>query len=85
MKRTWLLVAGLLAACQQPGGSMTLAVCLDGDEIAALREHCLGPAQPVDGVEWRYDPEACRAVRVDLACDDPDGGAMGVLALEARP
>ncbi len=83
-----VVVATVLVACQRPDAPLTVAVCLDGAEIAALREHCLGPATPVDGVDWRYDGEKCRQVTVNLACDDPAGATVGLLMMppeEAGP
>ncbi len=90
MTRIALLLI-LAAALASLGGCkdddpLTVAICLDGWEIAQLREYCLGPADP--DAQWGYDPEACRQVRVDLTCDDPSTGAAGILMVapqDAQP
>ena len=85
---TTLLIAAtltILGGCKD-SDPLTVAICLDGWEIAQLRESCLGPTDP--DAQWGYDPEACRQVRVDLTCDDPSTGAAGFLMVapqEAQP
>ncbi len=74
-------VIGLLGGCRD-SEPLTMAVCIDGWEIAQMREACLGPSDP--DAQWTYDSEACRAVRIDLTCDDPSTGSVGVLVVEGK-
>lgn len=62
-----------LSACNyNPNDGLKVMVCLDGNELADLRDYCLAN-------DAEYDPEACRQVRVNLTCEDPSTGVVGVL------
>jgi len=67
----------LLVGCAYGDKGIQVMVCLDGDEIANLREYCLASNDV-------YDPEACRQVQVNLTCEDPSTGSVGVLIVSNK-
>ena len=72
-----VVVTSILFGCTQQDNTIQLTACIDGWEIAELREKCLAPSD-------QYDGAACREVRVDMVCDDPATGSIGVLMIAPR-
>ena len=79
IKYAIILLSLFLFSCSQYKDQLTIAVCLDGNEIAELRENCLSPMY--SDAPYTYDPTACRQVQVNLSCDNPETGSIGVLYL----
>jgi len=70
-----VLIVLFLTACDPGQNTIQVMLCLDGNEIADLREYCLANSE-------NYNSEYCRQVKFDLACDDYENNSLGVLIVE---
>ena len=82
----FLLAAFALSACDVGIDPIEVAVCMDGPEMADMREYCFGPrpADPLNPEPGDFNQELCDQVRFDFQCDSPQPQALIIMSLDEQ-